>query len=57
MKTWYEKVYGVPPPVKKTGEPKPLFEILQDERKKVKNEAWEKAKSDYLKHIINQNAV
>lgn len=55
--TWYEKYYGVPPPVKSK-----LAKLLQEEEKKeqedkkqMKESAWYRAKHDYMEHLRKEN--
>jgi hypothetical protein len=48
--TWYEKIYGVPPPVRKKQENK-LVQLFQEERKKEKEAAWYKAQEDYMNRL------
>lgn len=63
MTTWYEKVYGVPPPVK-SKLAKVLQDELKEEKKQIKESAWYKAKQDYIEYLrkqgkegINTNAI
>lgn len=55
MKTWYEKYYGVPPPVSKKVNPLPEIFKQEEEKKQMKESAWYRAKHDYMEYLRKEN--